>query len=73
MELASKIIESTKGKIPEDNRDVVNDTSEPSNSQNGIHDYQFVRDRQIRVIKTTKRYGFADLIAYELTIAHNLD
>lgn len=39
MELASKIIESTKGKIPEDNRDVVNDTSEPSNSQNGIHDY----------------------------------
>lgn len=73
MELASKIAELIKAKIPEDKRDIVDDTSELSNSQNEIHDYKFVRDRQKRVIKTTKRYGFADLIAYALTIAHNFD
>ena len=38
-----------------------------------MQDYQLARDRQKRVIKTPKRFTYADLIAYALTAAHELD
>ena len=38
-----------------------------------VRDYQFVRDREKRVIKPPKRYAYADPIAFALTVAHEVE
>ncbi|KAH9682681.1 hypothetical protein KPL71_027445 [Citrus sinensis] len=54
-------------------REDAEDISEASGTHTDIQDYQLARDRQKRVIKTPKRFAYADLIAYALTAAHELD
>ncbi|KAH9702699.1 hypothetical protein KPL70_010850 [Citrus sinensis] len=54
-------------------RENAEDISEASGTHTDIQDYQLARDRQRRVIKTPKRFAYADLIAYALTAAHELD
>ncbi|KAH9718762.1 hypothetical protein KPL71_022343 [Citrus sinensis] len=54
-------------------REDAEDISEASGAHTDIQDYQLARDRQMRVIKTPKRFAYADLIAYALTAAHELD
>ncbi|KAH9671115.1 hypothetical protein KPL70_017228 [Citrus sinensis] len=44
-----------------------------SEDDQGDMSYQLVRDREIRVIRPLKRYAHADLIAFALTSAHELD
>ncbi|KAH9779745.1 hypothetical protein KPL71_007826 [Citrus sinensis] len=38
-----------------------------------IQDYQLTRDRQKRQVRAPERLGYADLIAYALTAAHEVD
>ena len=38
-----------------------------------IQDYQFTRDRQKRQVRAPERLGYADLIAYALTAAQEVD
>ncbi|KAH9670747.1 hypothetical protein KPL70_017094 [Citrus sinensis] len=54
-------------------REDAEDISEASGTHTDIQDYQLARDRQRRVIKTPKRFAYADLIVYALTAAHELD
>ena len=44
-----------------------------SEDDQGDRSYQLVRDRERRVIRPPKRYAHADLIAFALTAAHELD
>ena len=54
-------------------REEAEDISEAFKTHTDIQDYQLARDRQKRVIKTPKRFAYADLIAYALTTTHELD
>ena len=54
-------------------REEAEDISETSGTHTNIQDYQLAKDRQMRIIKTPKRFAYADLIAYAPTAAHELD
>ncbi|KAH9696398.1 hypothetical protein KPL71_023151 [Citrus sinensis] len=48
-------------------------TSAQSPEHTSIQDYQLTRDRQERQVRAPERLGYADLIAYALTTAHEVD
>ncbi|KAH9705871.1 reverse transcriptase Ty1/copia-type domain-containing protein [Citrus sinensis] len=49
------------------------ETNAQSQEHISIQDYQFTRDRQKRQVRAPERLGYADLIAYALTAAHEVD
>lgn len=58
------------------NNDYGTDESEVDNleeSQPAIQDYQLVRDREMRQSKAPHRFGYADLIAYAISVTHELN
>ncbi|KAH9754237.1 hypothetical protein KPL71_015385 [Citrus sinensis] len=50
-----------------------NETSAQSLEHTSIQDNQLTRDRQKRQVRAPERLGYADLIAYALTAAQNVD
>ena len=38
-----------------------------------VNDYQLVRDRERRVPKSVRRFGYADLICYALNVAEEIE
>ncbi|KAH9763957.1 hypothetical protein KPL70_001353 [Citrus sinensis] len=51
----------------------IHDTeNETASDQERCEDYQLVRDREKRVIRPPRRYAYADLIAFALTVAHEI-
>lgn len=62
-----------------DSGDVVDSSGDSDTSQHEQEsraheqDYQLTRDRAKRQIRSTKRHGYVDLIAYALAAAHEID
>ena len=73
MELTGKSGDTTSYETLKDERRDVDNSDENSESQTRLHDYQLAKDREMRVIRAPKKYAYADLIAYALTAAHELD
>ncbi|KAH9762600.1 Integrase catalytic domain-containing protein [Citrus sinensis] len=73
VELTRKTGDATSYETSEDEERDAEDFDEVSEKQTTLHDYQLARDRERREIRAPKKYAYADLIAYALTAAHELD
>ncbi|KAH9744680.1 hypothetical protein KPL70_003806 [Citrus sinensis] len=73
VELTGKSGDTTSYETSKDEKRDVDNSDENSESQTRLHDYQSAKDREMRVIRAPKKYAYADLIAYALTTAHELD
>ena len=73
VELTGKSGDTTSYEASEDEERDAEVSDEVSENQTTLHDYQLARDREMRVIRAPKKYAYADLIAYALTAAHELD
>ncbi|KAH9649112.1 hypothetical protein KPL70_025867 [Citrus sinensis] len=73
VELTRKSGDTTSYETSEDEGRDVDNSDETSESQTTLQDYQLARDKEMRVIRAPKKYGYVDLIAYALTAAHELD
>ncbi|KAH9678917.1 hypothetical protein KPL71_025907 [Citrus sinensis] len=73
VELTGKSGDTTSYEASDDEERDVEDSDGTSENQTTLHDYQLARDRERREIKAPKKYAYADLIAYALTAAHELD
>ncbi|KAH9650610.1 Integrase catalytic domain-containing protein [Citrus sinensis] len=73
VELTQKFGNTISDEVVEDKCREINDSNETPDSQTALQDYQLARDRERRVIRALKKYAYADLIAYALTVAYELD
>ena len=73
VELTQKFGNTISDEVVEDECREINDSNETPDSQTALQDYQLARDRERRVIRALKKYAYADLIAYALTVAYELD
>ena len=73
VELTGKSGDTTSYEASEDGERDAEVSDEVSENQTTLHDYQLARDREGREIRVPKKYAYADLIAYALTAAHELD
>ncbi|KAH9646639.1 hypothetical protein KPL70_024932 [Citrus sinensis] len=73
VELTGKSGDTTSYEASEDEERDAEDSDGISEKQTTLHDYQLARDRERREIRAPKKYAYADLIAYALTAAHELD
>lgn len=73
VELTRKSRNTISDKVVEDGGREADDSNETPDSQKTLQDYQVAKDRERRVIRALKKHSYAYLIAYVLTVAHELD